>query len=128
MGIIVILQFNAFQQLKQLFIANRVDELFLVLDVMEPRCHVLSCSKLQIATQTPCQVSYLSGSIVTQDSNPSTLFHVVCGHYRLEQRPVPEPGDDEVLLEMASVGICGSDVHYWTHGAIGDFVVKVSNP
>ena len=26
---------------------------------------------------------------------------------------------------MDSVGICGSDVHYWTHGAIGDFVVKV---
>ena len=27
---------------------------------------------------------------------------------------------------MDSVGICGSDVHYWTHGAIGDFIVKVS--
>ncbi|XP_028561921.2 sorbitol dehydrogenase isoform X2 [Podarcis muralis] len=25
---------------------------------------------------------------------------------------------------MHSVGICGSDVHYWTHGRIGDFVVK----
>ena len=33
-------------------------------------------------------------------------------------------GDDEVLLKMDSVGICGSDVHYWTHGAIGDFIVK----
>lgn len=43
---------------------------------------------------------------------------------RLEDRPVPEPGDDQVLLRMDSVGICGSDVHYWTHGAIGDFVVK----
>ena len=30
----------------------------------------------------------------------------------------------QVLLRMDSVGICGSDVHYWTHGAIGDFVVK----
>ena len=30
----------------------------------------------------------------------------------------------EVLLAMQSVGICGSDVHYWTHGRIGDFVVK----
>jgi len=27
-----------------------------------------------------------------------------------------EPGDDEVLLDMKNVGICGSDVHYWTHG------------
>ena len=25
---------------------------------------------------------------------------------------------------MQSVGICGSDVHYWTEGHIGDFVVK----
>ena len=25
---------------------------------------------------------------------------------------------------MTSVGICGSDVHYWTSGAIGDFIVK----
>jgi len=25
---------------------------------------------------------------------------------------------------MDQVGICGSDVHYWTHGSIGDFVVK----
>lgn len=30
----------------------------------------------------------------------------------------------EVLLEMDSVGICGSDVHYLVHGRIGDFVVK----
>lgn len=30
----------------------------------------------------------------------------------------------EVLLRMSRVGICGSDVHYWTHGRIGDFIVK----
>ena len=43
---------------------------------------------------------------------------------RLEQTPIPSPGEDEVLLRMDSVGICGSDVHYWTHGAIGDFIVR----
>ncbi|KAL6035786.1 hypothetical protein STEG23_005183, partial [Scotinomys teguina] len=30
----------------------------------------------------------------------------------------------KVLLRMHSVGICGSDVHYWQHGRIGDFIVK----
>ena len=25
---------------------------------------------------------------------------------------------------MDSVGICGSDVHYWKHGAIGHFVLE----
>jgi len=43
---------------------------------------------------------------------------------RLENRPIPQPGPNEVLLRMDQVGICGSDVHYWTHGRIGDFIVK----
>lgn len=32
----------------------------------------------------------------------------------------------DVLIQMHSVGICGSDVHYWQHGRIGPFVVKDS--
>lgn len=43
---------------------------------------------------------------------------------RLEQRKIEEPGHNEVLLRMGSVGICGSDVHYLTKGRIGDFIVK----
>lgn len=39
-------------------------------------------------------------------------------------RPVPEPGADEVLVRVASVGVCGSDTHYFTHGRIGPFVVE----
>lgn len=30
----------------------------------------------------------------------------------------------EVLLEMACVGICGSDVHYLVNGRIGDFILR----
>lgn len=43
---------------------------------------------------------------------------------RLEQRPIPEPKDDEVLLKMGCVGICGSDIHYYAHGRCAEFVVK----
>uniref|UniRef100_A0A2C9K2D6 Sorbitol dehydrogenase n=1 Tax=Biomphalaria glabrata TaxID=6526 RepID=A0A2C9K2D6_BIOGL len=43
---------------------------------------------------------------------------------RLEDQPIPEPGPGQVQLKMEQVGICGSDVHYWTHGRIGDFIVK----
>ena len=43
---------------------------------------------------------------------------------RLEDRPVPEPGPKEVLVEIRAVGVCGSDVHYYTHGRIGPFVVN----
>ncbi|XP_036399729.1 sorbitol dehydrogenase [Megalops cyprinoides] len=55
--------------------------------------------------------------------NLSVVLHSP-GDLRLEHLPVPEPGPNEVLLQMHSVGICGSDVHYWQHGRIGDFEVK----
>jgi L-iditol 2-dehydrogenase len=42
----------------------------------------------------------------------------------IEERPVPIPGADEVLIRVAAVGVCGSDVHYYRHGRIGDFVVN----
>ncbi len=41
----------------------------------------------------------------------------------IEERPVPAPGAYEVLVRVAAVGVCGSDVHYFRHGRIGDFVV-----
>lgn len=33
-------------------------------------------------------------------------------------------GPDEVKIKLHTVGICGSDVHYYSHGRIGPFVVK----
>lgn len=42
----------------------------------------------------------------------------------MQERPVPEPGPGEVLIRVRSVGVCGSDVHYYTDGRIGDFVVE----
>jgi L-iditol 2-dehydrogenase len=43
---------------------------------------------------------------------------------RIEQRAVPIPSTGEVLIRILSVGVCGSDVHYYEHGRIGDFVVR----
>ena len=40
------------------------------------------------------------------------------------QRPIPTPKDDEVLVKLEYVGICGSDMHYYETGAIGDYVVE----
>jgi L-iditol 2-dehydrogenase len=44
--------------------------------------------------------------------------------FELEDRPRPSPGPGDVLVEVKDVGICGSDVHYYEHGRIGDAVVK----
>jgi L-iditol 2-dehydrogenase len=41
-----------------------------------------------------------------------------------EERAVPVPAPDEVLVQVASVGVCGSDMHYYEHGRIGPHVVK----
>ncbi|WP_432534143.1 zinc-binding dehydrogenase [Kineococcus arenarius] len=43
---------------------------------------------------------------------------------RAEEVPLPEPGPGRVRLRMAYAGICGSDLHYFAHGANGEFVVR----
>ena len=45
------------------------------------------------------------------------------GRIEIEERPIPQPKDNEVLIKVGYVGICGSDVHYFETGAIGQ-----SNP
>ncbi len=34
------------------------------------------------------------------------------------------PENNEVVIAVKAVGICGSDVHYYKHGRIGDFIVN----
>lgn len=46
------------------------------------------------------------------------------GDLRVEERPMPEVGENEVLVEVHSVGICGSDLHYYERGRLGDFLVE----
>ena len=44
------------------------------------------------------------------------------GLHRMEMQDVPKPvltGANDVLVRMARVGICGSDVHYFAEGGIG---------
>ena len=58
---------------------------------------------------------------------PSTMTASVLrgiGDIALEERPVPDCAPDEVLVKVSSVGVCGSDVHYYQHGRIGDYVVS----
>ena len=42
----------------------------------------------------------------------------------IQQRPIPVPADDEVLVKVEYVGICGSDLHYYESGRIGNFIVE----
>jgi L-iditol 2-dehydrogenase len=58
-----------------------------------------------------------------ETANRAAVLHGP-GDVRVEQRPLPEPGAREVLVEIAAVGVCGSDIHYYEHGRIGSFVVR----
>jgi len=51
---------------------------------------------------------------------------VLTGIRKFEQREVPKPtpAKGEVLIRIRYVGICGSDLHYWSQGKIGSKVVK----
>ncbi|NOZ23038.1 MAG: NAD(P)-dependent alcohol dehydrogenase [Planctomycetes bacterium] len=43
---------------------------------------------------------------------------------RIEEVSVPRPKAGEVLVAMKSIGVCGSDVHFYENGRIGSFVVR----
>lgn len=57
---------------------------------------------------------------------PATMRAAVLkrqGDMAMENLPVPQLQPDQVLVQVTAVGVCGSDVHYYEHGRIGDYVV-----
>lgn len=40
------------------------------------------------------------------------------------ERAIPKPANNEALIKLEYVGICGSDMHYYETGRIGDYIVK----
>ncbi len=60
------------------------------------------------------------------ENRPANLVAVLHGtrDVRLETRGLPALGEHDVLVEVRSVGVCGSDVHYYEHGRIGSFVIE----
>lgn len=48
------------------------------------------------------------------------------GDLRLHDEPAPAPRPGETLVRVTAVGVCGSDVHWWKEGAIGND--RIINP
>jgi len=42
------------------------------------------------------------------------------GDLRIHEEPVPVAGEGEKLIRVKSVGVCGSDLHWFAEGGIGD--------
>ncbi len=54
--------------------------------------------------------------------NQSLVIHAA-GDLRLEERPEQPLQDGEVRVNLGAGGICGSDLHYFAHGGVGNFRV-----
>ncbi len=56
---------------------------------------------------------------------------MLTGIRQMEMKEVPTPqivNDNDVLIKMTTIGVCGSDIHYYTTGKIGVQVVKFPYP
>jgi L-iditol 2-dehydrogenase len=48
------------------------------------------------------------------------------GNLQIHEEPVPVVGDREKLIRVKSIGVCGSDLHWFSEGSIGD--AKLERP
>jgi L-idonate 5-dehydrogenase len=46
------------------------------------------------------------------------------GDLNVEDLPEPFPGTGEVIISLGAGGICGSDLHYFAEGGVGDFRLR----
>ncbi len=66
-------------------------------------------------------------SIIQTDKRKYMKAMMLTGIRQMEMREIPEPKiikPDDVKIKMSVVGICGSDIHYYTQGQIGTQVVE----
>ena len=56
-------------------------------------------------------------------TSPAVVAHAA-NDLRIDDLPVREPGSDDAVVQIAYGGICGSDLHYWTHGAAGESILR----
>jgi len=48
----------------------------------------------------------------------------VLRNFEIESKPIPTAKPRNVIVRIHTVGICGSDVHYWAHGKCGPFEIE----
>lgn len=65
----------------------------------------------------------MSAPFTLPASAPAVVAHGK-GDLRIDDVPLAAPAADQAVVEIAYGGICGSDLHYWLHGAAGESILK----
>ena len=66
----------------------------------------------------------VSGAREVDDSNAIGVVAHAKDDLRVEKVVVPTPRADQAVVDIAYGGICGSDLHYWLHGAAGESILR----
>lgn len=64
--------------------------------------------------------------LITTNALPTSMRASVLHGARsltIEERPLPAIASDQVLVRVTAVGVCGSDVHFYADGHLGDWVI-----
>ncbi|MBO0982641.1 L-idonate 5-dehydrogenase [Rathayibacter sp. SD072] len=61
---------------------------------------------------------------LTETSTTTAVLAHAAGDLRVAQLPAPRPDAHEALVEIVYGGICGSDLSYWRHGAVGESILR----
>ncbi|MFB8369731.1 L-idonate 5-dehydrogenase [Pseudarthrobacter sp. NPDC055928] len=56
-------------------------------------------------------------------TGPAVVAHAA-NDLRIDELTLAAPASDEAVIEVHYGGICGSDLHYWLHGAAGESILK----
>jgi len=56
-------------------------------------------------------------------TGPAVVAHAA-NDLRIDELTLAAPAPDEAVIEVHYGGICGSDLHYWLHGAAGESILK----
>ncbi|RAX15705.1 L-idonate 5-dehydrogenase [Pseudarthrobacter sp. AG30] len=71
----------------------------------------------------PANTPVQPGAHMLPGSGPAVVAHAA-GDLRVDVVPLARPADDQAVVEVLYGGICGSDLHYWLHGAAGESILK----
>lgn len=75
------------------------------------------CRSLSDALESPgeCQRSSLRKPTLMSDTQPAVVNYAPnAGCVEIREIPIPYIGPEDVLMKVAAVGVCGSDLHQWT--------------